>query len=643
MALRAYLDRLFARVAGRPPDVTRTIAPSRIRIEASSFCQLRCPSCPTTTGHIHPAIGSGALKFEDFRTLLASAPGVQRVELSNYGEIFLNPQLLRILEYAYQEGVAVFVENGANLNHVKEEVLEGLVKYRVRKLTCSIDGASPESYRKYRVRGDFDTVIRNIETINSYKRSHRTDFPQLTWQFVVFGHNEREIPMAREMANKLGMIFTPKLSWDGEISPIGDRDLVRAEIGWQSVNREEYEREHGQKYASSICRQLWDDPQINWDGRVIGCCRNFWGDFGGNAFTDGLINSVNNEKMIYAREMLSGRQPARDDIPCTSCEMYVAMRDRGDFIREDKPPTSQGGGANENENQSLTSRRSAADRAADEIDVLLAEVDREIDRPRPAGASGLPGRLTQLLMAPSFAAIPDLRPPFDAPLFSVVMAARNRAAWIGQAAASIQAQTFADWELIIVDDGSADNTPEVAARLCADSRIRYFAQPFLGQSAARNLGLRHAKGEIIAYLDSDNLWYPNFLQAAAVAFALDRRITCAYGALMSVLHNGGTPSAPQILFCEFDRGALLQENFIDLNVFIHRRALIDMYGVFDENLTRLVDWDIVLRYTSKAPAFRLPVLAAQYRVVDDQRVSVTIPLEQNHRAIARKWSSAARR
>ena len=311
------------------------IEPRKIHLETSSFCQLRCPSCPTTSGHIHPAIGSGFLKFDDFRRLLESNPALEHVEISNYGEVFLNPQLLRILEYAHRNDVVISIGVGANLNHVKDEVLEGLVKFRVRSMTCSIDGATPESYRKYRIRGNFDRVIANIETINSYKRRYQSVLPKLTWQFVVFGHNEHEIPIARTMAVKLGMEFSTKLNWDAKFSPVHDADFVRAQTGWRATTREEYEQEHGEKFGSKICHQLWDAPQINWDGKVIGCCRNFWGDFGGNAFTDGLMNSINNEKMNYAREMLTGREPARDDIPCSTCEMYIAMRNRFKFIVKD--------------------------------------------------------------------------------------------------------------------------------------------------------------------------------------------------------------------------------------------------------------------------------------------------------------------
>ena len=307
--------------------------PPQIRVEASSFCQLRCPSCPTTAGGIHPAVGSGFLRFDNFRRLIDENPSVARVELSNYGEIFLNPHLLKILEYASSKAVAVTFSNGVNLNHATDEQLEGLVKYRVRDITCSIDGASAETYRIYRIRGNFDKVIHHVEQINYFKHKHQSELPQLTWQFVVFGHNEHEIPAAREMAARLGMGFYTKISWDAKFSPIRDREFVRAQTGERAVTRQEYEQIHGRQYLSAICSQLWDDPQINWDGKNLGCCRNFWGDFGGNAFANGLRACFNHKKMRYARAMLRGRKPPRHDIPCSTCEIYHSMRRRSDWIK----------------------------------------------------------------------------------------------------------------------------------------------------------------------------------------------------------------------------------------------------------------------------------------------------------------------
>jgi hypothetical protein len=137
-------------------------------------------------------------------------------------------------------------------------------------------------------------------------------YPQLRWQFVVFPHNEHELPKARAMANDLGMLFYAKLSWT-ETGAFADPELVRRETG--VVSRAEYEERFGQDYAQAICHQLWDRPQVNFDGKMLGCCRNFWGDFGSNAFTEGLAASVNSEKMNYARKMLRGDAASRADIP----------------------------------------------------------------------------------------------------------------------------------------------------------------------------------------------------------------------------------------------------------------------------------------------------------------------------------------
>jgi MoaA/NifB/PqqE/SkfB family radical SAM enzyme len=305
------------------PPAMPPIRPRQIRLEASSACQLRCPSCPTTTKATRPVIGSGWLRFSDFRQLVDDNPWVEEIELSNYGEIFLNPQLPQIMEYAQRRGLVLTCDNGANLNRVSEEALEALVRFRFHSLTCSIDGASPDTYGVYRIRGDFNRVIANIRRINHHKETYESRFPLLTWQFVVFGHNEHDLPAARQLARELNMTFYAKLSWDSQFSPIRDKEAVKREIGLDAATREEFRERHGVGYLDEICTQLWDAPQINWDGKVLGCCRNYWGDFGSNALTEGLLPSINSERMRYARQMLLGQAPARPDIPCSTCAVYL--------------------------------------------------------------------------------------------------------------------------------------------------------------------------------------------------------------------------------------------------------------------------------------------------------------------------------
>ena len=90
----------------------RTGDQHRIRLEAATICQLACPSCPTTQGVIKAQIGAGFLKFDQFRRIVDDNPRISEIELSNWGEIFLNPDIERIIEYAYRRNVALSAWNG---------------------------------------------------------------------------------------------------------------------------------------------------------------------------------------------------------------------------------------------------------------------------------------------------------------------------------------------------------------------------------------------------------------------------------------------------------------------------------------------------------------------------------------------------
>ncbi len=296
-----------------------------------SVCQLRCPGCPTTTREIAPVIPPGYLKADQFARFLDENRFVREVELSNFGELLLNPELPEILKIAFRRKVALSAENGLNLNRADDELLRQIVRYRLRSATISIDGASRSTYGQYRVGGDFDRVVHNIRKLNTFKKEYRSAEPRLAWQFVLFEHNAHEIEKARSLAADLEMEFRLKLSWDRNAQVKVD-DSIRAQVPGGIVTQGEYEKKHGRHYTRSICYQLWTEPQLNWDGKVLGCCINYWGEFGGNAFDDGLLSCLNGDGMRYAREMLTGKADSREDIPCTTCEQYLFMKERGDWI-----------------------------------------------------------------------------------------------------------------------------------------------------------------------------------------------------------------------------------------------------------------------------------------------------------------------
>lgn len=309
----------------------QTLNPRFVRLDASTICQLKCPSCPTASGATGRKLGVGYLKFEDFKEFIRRNSWVSHVELSNWGEVFLNKDLIKILAHAYRHNVCLYIANGANLNSLQEDTARALVRYKLRRITCSIDGASQESYVQYRINGNFGQVIENIKMINHWKAKYSSPYPQLTWQFVAFGHNEHEIVKARDMAKSLDMSFYLKLSWSDlydlpDFSPVQDKKLVGRESGLNVSSRKEYKAKYGQDYAErSCCWELWNAPQINFDGRMLGCPINYGGDYG-NAFEKNLETCLNGEKIRYARDMLMGKEEPREGIPCTTCKVFHGIR-----------------------------------------------------------------------------------------------------------------------------------------------------------------------------------------------------------------------------------------------------------------------------------------------------------------------------
>jgi MoaA/NifB/PqqE/SkfB family radical SAM enzyme len=322
MGLRSFISNIRFKAKALKED---RAGATFVRVDASSTCQLKCPVCPTSRGENRKGIiGWGHLRPEDFTGLLENNPGIRKVELSNWGEIFLNPRLREIIRYARKRGVELRASNGSNLNAMDEETAECLVKYGFGFLSVSLDGASNETYSLFRRGGDLNKAIESVRLINRYKREYKSEFPRLRWQFIVFGHNEHEIAEARRMAGELGMEFYAKLNYDPEYSPVRDPETVKRSGGIRYASRAEFMRKKKKEYAMP-CTQLWFSPQINWDGKLLGCCANTFSDFG-NVFHSGLGDCLRGERYSYAKRMLMGKAGLREDIACARCRIYLSSR-----------------------------------------------------------------------------------------------------------------------------------------------------------------------------------------------------------------------------------------------------------------------------------------------------------------------------
>lgn len=192
------------------------------------------------------------------------------------------------------------------------------------------------------------------------------------------------------------------------------------------------------------------------------------------------------------------------------------------------------------------------------------------------------------------------------PAVSVIMPAYNVEPYIGAAVHSVLRQTFADFELIVVDDGATDRT-EAAARHAAgaDPRVVIVRQANAGLSAARNTGLRHSTAPLVALLDSDDLWAPAFLEKQLAVFRADPSVDIVTG---NALELGGPRDGQPARPCPDTRPrpdltSILADEQSVFVMSVFRRRVYETIGGFDEALSTNEDYDFWLRAAIAGFAF----------------------------------------
>ncbi len=237
----------------------------------------------------------------------------------------------------------------------------------------------------------------------------------------------------------------------------------------------------------------------------------------------------------------------------------------------------------------------------------------------------------------------------EQPLVSIVLPVHRRADVVGAAVASVRAQQHEHWELVVVDDGSGDDTADAVRRAAAgDDRVRLLERPNGGAGAARNTGLAAVRGDFVAFLDADNTWRPEHLSAALAAL-LETDAPGVHTGLRMVGANNADDATASVETFRGEDGTLedlLAGNFIDLNALVVRRDVAAAVGPFDEGLRRWIDWEWLLRIGERfgVPAF-VPVIGVDYdNVRDPRRVSSAQPASWQEVALARHridWEALA--
>jgi glycosyltransferase involved in cell wall biosynthesis len=186
------------------------------------------------------------------------------------------------------------------------------------------------------------------------------------------------------------------------------------------------------------------------------------------------------------------------------------------------------------------------------------------------------------------------------PLVSVIIPTYNRAWIVKEAVDSVLDQDFGDFELIVVDDGSDDNTREILSAYA--NAITVLHQPNRGVSAARNRGIAEASGQLIAFLDSDDLWLPGKLNTQVNFF--EENADALINQTQEIWIRNGIRVNPRKRHHKFS-GMIFERSLalclVSPSAVMIRKSLFDTVGVFDERLPACEDYDLWLRISCRYP------------------------------------------
>lgn len=184
------------------------------------------------------------------------------------------------------------------------------------------------------------------------------------------------------------------------------------------------------------------------------------------------------------------------------------------------------------------------------------------------------------------------------PLVSVVIATYNMARYLDQAIDSILVQQWRPLEIIVVNDGSTDDTDAVMKKYADYPQVRYIATENQGQPKAKNTGLRAARGKFIAFCDADDLWEPDKLALQMPLFS-DPKVGVVYSEISNIDEHNRRYEKPPVYKRHVGdiKNHLLLRNFVPFGTAVIRRACVEKNGLFDEQFRMGIDWDLWLRYS----------------------------------------------
>jgi radical SAM protein with 4Fe4S-binding SPASM domain len=287
--------------------------PYILKIEPSNICNLKCQYCyddrrPSGKGE-RPY---GRLSFENFAKLVDEVgPYLFKINLYGFGEPFLFPEALQMIEYASRKNIGVAVSSNLNIDNVPG-LAEKIVKSGLETLIFSCHGVTEQSYSKFMVNGNMALAMRNIKDVVRARRELRSKTPLIDWQFCVTQFNQGELDLAKAKAKEIGI---DQVRFIKPFFPENAADEWRSDLFPKTLFRPGIDTPPG-------CAWMYRSAYINYDGNLLPCCRDvrqMKNDFG-NVFQEGFMTVWNNDKYIKSRRLIADpSDKSKCDTLCAFC------------------------------------------------------------------------------------------------------------------------------------------------------------------------------------------------------------------------------------------------------------------------------------------------------------------------------------
>jgi radical SAM protein with 4Fe4S-binding SPASM domain len=240
--------------------------PYSLTTEPTNQCNLNCLECPT--GNKSTQIPKGKMDFDNYRKIIDDVKSFVIYQMLYFqGEPFLHPDLYKMIKYSDENNI--YTSISTNGHFLTSENSTKIVKSGLKRIIISVDGASQESYEKYRLGGKLNVVLKGIKNLTQAKKILKSKYPKIVIQFLAFSHNEDEISEIKSLSKELSV---DKLE-------IKSAQINQAENYHLIPKTEKYARykKTGSKYnikskLRNKCFRLWSTMVITWNGSVIPCC-----------------------------------------------------------------------------------------------------------------------------------------------------------------------------------------------------------------------------------------------------------------------------------------------------------------------------------------------------------------------------------